>query len=203
MNEFDSKAGEWDSNQRHIDRSIAIAKALMQTIPLENAGKAMEYGAGTALLSFELKDHLHDITLMDSSSEMVRVMQSKINAENISHMHPVLIDLENQPYTGRFDLIYSQMVFHHVGNVDLILDKFYNMLDKDGHIAVADLFTEDGTFHGNGFTGHKGFDPDYLAKQLKNHGYRHVKYKHCYTIHKIMNDNEEKAFPVFLMTAVK
>lgn len=202
MNEFDIKAREWDNYQHHLDRSAAIAAALAEAVPLEKLRNAMEFGAGTALLSFELKEKLQDITLIDSSTEMVRIMNEKISAEHIRHMRPVLIDLERQHYNAKFDLIYSQMVFHHVEEIGIVLGKFSSMLQSGGFLAIADLYPEDGSFHGKGFHGHKGFDPDELEGILREHGFRDIMTRHCYTIRKIILDHE-KEFPVFLMTGVK
>ena len=78
MNEFDIKAKDWDKNQMHIERAEAIALAMLNTISIEEQMTAIEYGAGTGLLSFNLKDRFSKIILMDSSREMVRMAQQKI-----------------------------------------------------------------------------------------------------------------------------
>jgi hypothetical protein len=44
---------------------------------------------------------------------------------------------------------------------------FMSLLKPGGHLAIADLYTEDGSFHGDGFHGHKGFDPAILAAMLE------------------------------------
>ena len=68
MNNFDSKAREWDKDLAHMDRSIAIASELKRMIPLNPSMTALEYGAGTGILSFLLKDSFSGITLLDSSA---------------------------------------------------------------------------------------------------------------------------------------
>jgi ubiquinone/menaquinone biosynthesis C-methylase UbiE len=40
--------------------------------------KALEYGAGTGILSFLLSESFSEITLMDNSQEMVNVMHEKV-----------------------------------------------------------------------------------------------------------------------------
>ena len=52
LNEFDQKAGDWDKNPIHTERSEAIANAMLQRLPVEGGMKVLEYGAGTGLLSF-------------------------------------------------------------------------------------------------------------------------------------------------------
>lgn len=203
MSEFDAKARDWDKNQRYIDRSEAVAKAIAQVIPLQNGMKALEYGSGTALLSFALKDKFAEITLMDNSREMTAVTEEKIAALHISNMNPLFYDLEHQDFTGKFDIIYNQMVMHHVQDVDAMLAKFYSLLNPGGFIAIADLYSEDGSFHCEGFNGHLGFDTEQMAGKLKAIGYKDIQHQKCYTIEKTDEDGIVSEFPIFLLTASK
>jgi tRNA (cmo5U34)-methyltransferase len=203
MSEFDAKARDWDKNQRFIERSEAVAKAMLQAIPLHENMKALEYGSGTALLSFALKDKFSDITLMDNSHEMTQVATEKIALQQIQNMKPLFFDLEHQDYTEKFDIIYNQMVMHHVRDIDAMLLKFYNLLNPDGFLAVADLYSEDGSFHGEGFDGHLGFDADLLASKLELIGFKGVSFQQCYMVSKIEDDGTLKEFPIFLLTGHK
>ena len=67
MSEFDAKAQEWDKDQMHVDRANVIAAKMQEIIPMNNSMRAMEFGTGTGLLSFCLKDKLKHITLIDNS----------------------------------------------------------------------------------------------------------------------------------------
>ena len=114
MSSFDARARDWDKNRIHIERSEAIASAMLDTLPLTSKMNALEYGAGTGLLSFCLKDQFAEITLMDNSQEMVRVTQEKIADEKIEHIRALWFDLEHADYEHRFDIVFNQMVLHHV-----------------------------------------------------------------------------------------
>jgi tRNA (cmo5U34)-methyltransferase len=199
MNEFDARAREWDNDKMHIDRSIAIAAELQKSLLLKPGMKALEYGAGTGILSFLLKDKFSEIVLMDNSKEMIRVCEEKAAYFQTSHILPLWFDLEHQDFDRKFDIIYNQMVLHHVNNIDVILGKFYSLLNPGGLLAIADLFTEDGSFHGPGVKVHLGFDPDLLIKTLKSKGFHHAYYKTCFVI-KRPTDME---YPVFLLVAKK
>ncbi|MEI6122559.1 MAG: class I SAM-dependent methyltransferase [Bacteroidota bacterium] len=204
INHFDTVAREWDKNLVHAKRTEAIAAALLQMAPMHYAMKALEFGAGTGLLSFALKDHLAEITLMDNSAEMIKVIEEKIAAAGIKNMHAVLFDLEKKSYkTKKFDIIYSQMALHHVHNIEDLFARFSNMLLPGGTIAIADLYLEDGTFHDGDFTGHRGFDPDKLFEIYMLSGLKNVSYKPCFVIEKTFADGTSKNFPVFLMTGQK
>jgi len=71
MSDFDARAREWDKDKIHMERSAAIATEFEKMIPLKHSMKALEYGAGTGILSFLLKDRFSEITLMDSSAVMI------------------------------------------------------------------------------------------------------------------------------------
>jgi tRNA (cmo5U34)-methyltransferase len=202
-NEFDLKAREWDKNQMHVERAAAIAKSMEEIIPLNKHMKALEFGAGTGLLSFLLADRLAEITLVDNSTEMINMIKGKISGKQEQHMRPVLINLEKEDYLENFDIIYSQMVLHHVDDVPGILKKFFRMINPGGYLAIADLYSEDGSFHGDGFTGHKGFEVEYLARELAEDGFRNIRRQTCFTIQKVTEQGTMKDFPVFLLVAGK
>jgi hypothetical protein len=52
MDSFDKRAREWDQDKMHHDRSAAIANELVKKLPMNASMSALEYGAGTGILSF-------------------------------------------------------------------------------------------------------------------------------------------------------
>jgi 2-polyprenyl-3-methyl-5-hydroxy-6-metoxy-1,4-benzoquinol methylase len=202
MSDFDKVAADWDKNKMHIDRSEAIAKKLLPYIEGKSGGSAMEFGAGTGLLSFLLKDKFTKIVLIDSSREMVNTAKAKIAQSNTKHMEAGFVDLEKDDYhTEPFDVIFTQMVLHHVENIELIFKKFHHLLRPGGILSIADLYTEDGSFHGDGFNGHYGFDPEELKTKLKSTGFTNPLHDKCFTISKEVGNGLMKDFPIFLLIA--
>jgi len=200
MNEFDIKAAAWDKNPMHWDRSEAIANEIKKLIPLNRDMTALEYGAGTGITSFLLKDHLKKITLMDNSTEMVKMMNIKIEATKVENMLALDFDLEHNDYIGgTFDLIFTQMVLHHVNDIESIIKKFSSLLNPGGYLAIADLYEEDGSFHGEGFTGHKGFNIGKLSEILSKNGLKKLTHRTCFTIDKKISETKTKKFDVFLL----
>jgi predicted TPR repeat methyltransferase len=203
MSDFDLKASDWDKNPNNISRTKAVAATMIQQIQLNKEMKALEYGAGTALLSFALKENLGEITLMDNSTEMTRISNEKINYSELTDMKALFFDLEHEHHHEKYDIIYSQMVMHHIENVDAMLYIFYQLLHPLGYIAIADLYPEDGSFHGEGFNGHLGFDLNEFIMKLKIIGFANIKHENCYTIKKQISDGSKKEFPIFLISAFK
>ena len=200
MNEFDQKAQEWDKNKMHLERTIVIADRLKKLIQDKPGMKAMEFGAGTGLLSFYLKDRFSEITLMDSSREMLKMAELKMKADDHLKFKTLFLDLEMKEYMGGpFDIIYSQMALHHIKDINAIFKKFYHLLIPGGILAVADLYTEDGSFHDGNMDVHKGFDPEKLLAILLQYGFQDIKIDPCFVIRKEVSGDKITEYPVFLM----
>jgi len=163
---------------------------------------ALEYGAGTGVTSLILKDYLKEITLMDNSKEMIRVIDEKIRSSKVMNLKVLNFDLESDEFIeGKFDLVFTQMVLHHVNNIEKIINTFHQLLNQGGYIAIADLYEEDGSFHGDSFTGHKGFNIDYLSGILKKNRFSDIIHKTCFVIDRKTSETESKQFNVFIMVA--
>ena len=204
MTNFDERAKDWDSDPKKVERARVVADAIRQAIPLSNEMKALEYGCGTGLLSFALQSDLGQITLADTSLGMLDVLTGKIASAGVTNMHPVKLDLASDPLpTEQYDLTYSLMTLHHIHDANEMLVKFRDLLVPNGYLLVADLDKEDGSFHTDGSTDvHLGFDRDELQKRVEKIGFGNVRFSTAYEIRKKIG-NEEKIFPVFLMTAQK
>lgn len=202
ISDFNEKAAGWDNNPMHWDRSEAIAKEIIKLIPLKKEMTALEFGAGTGILSFLLKDHLKEITLLDNSSEMIKIINGKIESTKVKNLKALNLDLEHSDFkTGKFDLVFSQMVLHHVSDIEHIVRDFYKLLNPGGFLAIADLYTEDGSFHGEGFTGHMGFDIEKLSNKISKVGFSNISERQCFVINRKISETETKKFGVFLLIA--
>ena len=150
-----------------------------------------------------IKDLFASVTLIDNSEEMIKICNEKIIMNKSAHIRSLKIDLETEDIEEKFDIIYSQMAFHHIGDINKMVNKFFNLLYDKGILAVANLFSEYGSFHGDGFTGHKGFDPEWLAVRMKDAGFKNVTYTSSF-IQKMTEPNGTiSEYPVFLMLANK
>ena len=204
MTNFDERAKDWDSDPKKVERARMVADAIRQAVPLSTAMKALEYGCGTGLLSFALQSDLGQITLADTSQGMLDVLIEKIASAGVTNMHPVKLDLASDPLPDeKYDLTYSLMTLHHINDVNDMLLKFRDLLVSGGYLLVADLDKEDGSFHTDGTTDvHLGFERSELQKKVADIGFENITFSTAYEIRKKIG-NEEKTFPVFLMTAQK
>ena len=202
MTNFDERAKDWDSDPVKVDRARRVANAIRAAVDIRPGMSALEYGCGTGLLSFFMKEDFASITLADTSEGMLEVLSDKIQASKTANMHPVRLDLAADPLpVQKFHIIYSLMVLHHIPDTDVILRKFYEVLEPGGWLVVADLDREDGSFHTDGSTDvHLGFAREELQRQVEAAGFTQVRFSTAYQIKKMIGD-ERRTFPVFLMTA--
>ena len=201
-NEFDEKAKAWDDNPDHAKRAQSIAKAISEEIPLGLSLTAMEYGCGTGLLSFPLRDRFSKITLIDNSKGMLEVLKEKIIRSGATNMEALNIDLLESPesISTKFSVIYNAMVLHHIDDIKKIFSVWYSLLTRPGYLCIADLDSDDGLFHGHGFKGHNGFDRKTLQKIAEGAGFIDVKFKTVCEISRIASDGVSRIFPIFLMS---
>ncbi|RMF87708.1 MAG: class I SAM-dependent methyltransferase, partial [Nitrospirae bacterium] len=104
------------------------------------------------------------------------------------------------PLEETFDAVVSAMALHHVEDTERLLRAFARHLRPGGWLALADLDAEDGTFHPPEVEGvyHHGFDRAALAALLERAGFEGVRFTTAHTV-----EREGRAYPVFLVTAVK
>lgn len=203
VNDFDARASTWDDNPTKIACARAVADAISAQLPDAALANALEYGCGTGLLGFALYPRLGRATLADSSPGMLAVLGQKIAAQRIDNMQPLRLDLSVDPLPAqRFSTVFSQLTLHHVDDVERLLRAFHALLETPGYLCVADLDREDGSFHGEGFSGHCGFDRGALQRQAERVGFGNVRFSTAYCIEKPDSPGQTH-FPVFLMVAQK
>jgi ubiquinone/menaquinone biosynthesis C-methylase UbiE len=195
--DFDARAATWDEDPAKRSRARSVAAAIRARVDLSHRPRALEFGAGTGLLSFELESELGSALLVDSSEGMLEVAQRKIAAAGAKHFAARKMDLLIEPLReARFDLVHSMMTLHHVPDTAAILRVFHGLLLPGGALAIADLDAEDGSFHGPDVDVHHGFDRTALRAQLEAAGFRDIAFDTCFELRR-----GARVYPVFLVTA--
>ena len=176
-----------------INHKIKLIESSNHSVLFEKHQKVIRKKSGVDKLYSELK------FFIDNSKEMINVCIEKCNHYKTKHIHPLYIDLENDNLSKEFDFIYSQMALHHIKDVELLLKKLYSMLSEGGVVAIADLYSEDGSFHGLDADVHKGFDPVKLSELFRLIRFKSVSYSQCYSLTR----ENGISYPIFLMVARK
>jgi len=195
---FAHKSKSWDMNSKRVQNAKSIAELIVKNIKLNDTMEIMDFGAGTGLLSFFVSQNVAKIVAVDNSPSMLVEFKKK-SREFASQTEVLEKDLSVDTIDRKFDGIISSMTIHHLENISLLFEKFYTLLNDEGFIAIADLDTEDGSFHSDN-TGvyHHGFSREFLEEIVKNIGFKNINFETASIIEKPHRD-----FSVFLLIATK
>jgi cyclopropane fatty-acyl-phospholipid synthase-like methyltransferase len=192
---FASKASDYESEKRRVDNVDAIAGEIVGRVHLDRGMHIADFGSGTGLLLKRLAPFVSRITAIDRSVSMNGVLRASID-EIECEVEIVECDIEVDPPSHIFDGIVSSMTMHHIGDIDALFRTFYDMLRPGGFIALADLDSEDGTFH-TVDTGvrHHGFDREWISRKAREAGFANVEISDASVVEKPYG-----LYPVFLLT---
>ena len=198
VDHFANKSKSWDMNSKRVQNAKSIANLIIENITLSSSMKVMDFGAGTGLLSYFIAPHVDTIVAVDNSPSMLEKFKEK-SIDFASKTEVLELDLSQNDIKQKFDGIISSMTIHHLKDTKALFEKFYKMLNKDGFIAIADLDSENGTFHSDN-TGvfHFGFERKELEVIANKVGFKEIRFELANTIKK-----PHREFPVFLMLAHK
>lgn len=202
---FDEKSKDWDKDPKKAERAALFALEIKKETGDRKIVKALEFGSGTGLVSFQLTDRIDNMVLADTSAGMLDVLKQKIEEESISNMYPFLIDGSNPlSRLSGFELIYTLLTLHHVKDLEDAFSDFATLLNPGGMLIIGDLISEDGSFHYRDpeFDGHKGFDPENLKKMLSENGFETGSARIFYSIEREYN-NTVRNYPLFVLTGKK
>ncbi|WP_022954155.1 class I SAM-dependent methyltransferase [Leucothrix mucor] len=193
---FQHKAAVYEQDERRVANVHTIAGSIIKRIALKPTMQLMDFGSGTGLLLGQIASHVAKITAVDISKSMNQQLRDK--KDSLACEVEVLeMDLCTTDLDRKFDGIISSMTMHHVEDVPAMFEKFRTLLKPGGFIAIADLETEDGSFHTED-TGvfHNGFDGQALVDFATDAGFKQAEVALASTVHKPQGE-----YPVLLLTA--
>ncbi len=202
---FDEAAAQWDSNPGRVDLARAVGAAIARAIPLQPGWRVLDCGAGTGLLTLNLQPRVGSMLALDSSAGMLEKLAQKLAAAAITNVQTRHWDLEAKPFPeADFDLVVSSMTLHHLRNVPLVFSRLAHVLKPGGWLAVADLDTEDGSFHGQANdVFHHGFERAQIAEWLSNARLRWVSVRDAHSMSKPDSTGQMRSYGIFLAVGQK
>jgi predicted TPR repeat methyltransferase len=194
---FHTKSQTWDEGKIRVEGAKVIAHAIRQKIALHKEMEIIDFGVGTGLLGFEIAKATQKVHGVDTSAAMLAKLQAKNTPE--LHIQTYCQDIIKNPLTQSFDGLVSSMTLHHIEDLKLLFETIYKNIKEAGFIAIADLQSEDGTFHDDN-TGvfHFGFEEKTLVDIVLACGFKNISFENINTINKPHRD-----FGIFLLTAQK
>jgi ubiquinone/menaquinone biosynthesis C-methylase UbiE len=165
--------------------------------------RVIEVGAGTGLLGLALAGEVGELVLAEPSAGMLDVAREKLASDDptaISAISAIEFDLttDEPPPGAPFDLAISLLVLHHLADTGGALAAILRLLRSGGRLALADLDTEDGSFHSADAEGiyHRGFDRLALADLARTAGFVEVQITTATVI-----EDDGRTYPIFLLVA--
>lgn len=194
---FKEKSKNWDKGDIQVQGAKIIADAISKKIKLSNSMEILDFGVGTGLLGFDIAHRVKKVYGVDTSLSMLKKLEAK-NTPEIS-IETYCQDIIDKPLGRAFDGLVSSMTLHHVKDLKTFFETIYRDINENGFIAIADLESEDGTFHSDN-TGvfHFGFEKNQLCRIAADAGFSDITFQNINTINKPHRD-----FGVFLLTAKK
>jgi ubiquinone/menaquinone biosynthesis C-methylase UbiE len=191
---------------------VALARAIFEAmdaqVAWDPAWRVLDAGAGTGLLGLAVLPHVARVTAVDASAKMLEVLAAKATGLPLeTHLCPLeALDLP----AASFDAVVSSMALHHVADVPAALAGFARVLRPavgplpGGHLLLADLDLEPGTFHSDN-TGvhHLGFDREALGALLVAAGFTAPTFVTALENPKIGADGVLRNYPVFCVHTLR
>lgn len=198
--DFDAAAATWDENPGRVQMTRAVAQTIVREVPLQGGLRLMDYGCGTGLVTLALQPYVRAVVAADSSEGMLQALTGKLAKAEITNVEPVKLDLEQQEWPGApFDVIVSNMVLHHIQNVELVVRRMAEALVEGGWLAFADLDGGSEDFHADN-TGimYFGFDTHQRQALCQQAWLKEIR-----TVEALRIPRDGKEFPVLLTVGRK
>lgn len=171
----------------------ALTDKVFPLLTLDKNQHWLDFGAGTGAVSVPLAEHVGQVTALDTSAAML----AKLIDKNV----PNIIPLEQDIFCGlsqTYDGVISSMALHHVADIPQLLSCMQQCLKPNGQLVLVDLFSEDGSFHGdNKAKGvvHLGFDPKQFLEAAAKAGFKDLSYREIFSI----EHKNGHSYPLFLL----
>lgn len=195
---FEDKARDWDARPVPARISDGVGAALLARVPLSPDLRVMDFGAGTGLICAHVAPHVQAVYAVDISAAMLDKLAAK--PELRGKVFVFCQDIMQTPLGKPVDLIVSAMAMHHVEDTSLLMRTFAQHLVPGGRIALADLDSEDGSFHTAGTEGvfHHGFAREDLRQRLASSGFTQIEFATATSVVKA-----DRSYDIFLVTATR
>lgn len=194
---FEMMAQRYDNPER-IKIGKIIAEEIREYVVDGKEKSAMDFGCGTGLVGMNLIDEFQSMLFLDTSPNMLEVVQDKINKNNFSNARTLCVDFETteQPKL-QLDYIFMAQVLLHIPDYQAVLTKLFEILIPGGKLIIVD-FDKNKQIHSD--IVHNGFNQGDLTEVLKESGFQIISSKTFYKEEKLFMNQDAS---MFVMSAQK
>lgn len=188
---FEMIANNYDTSER-----VQIAKVSSDTIKeylVDTKSKdAIDFGCGTGLVGMNLLNEFRSTLFLDTSQNMLNIIDQKISDSNALNASTMCFDLETSTQTNiRADYIFMAQVLLHIQDFESVLSKLYDILNIGGHLLIIDFNKNDQVVSD---MVHNGFDQEELKEIISKIGYKDIQSKTFYAGSKLFMGQDASLF---------
>lgn len=188
---FDVIADNYDSPERMRIAEIS-SDALREYLDDSKNKSAIDFGCGTGLVGISLINEFKHMLFLDTSQNMISVVDRKINEAGIVNASSLCFDFEtSDSETVNADYIFMAQVLLHIRDYKSVLQKLHGILNEEGHILIVDFDKNDNIASD---LVHNGFDHDDLRDAMLDIGYRDIEIRTIYSGEKIFMGKDASMF---------
>lgn len=150
-NTFDRMAKRYDNEQR-VELASVIATEIRKHLSNDINKTLLDYGCGTGLVGLQFTDKFKRIVFTDISEEMLKVVDSKIELNQIQNAETKQVD---SLHNVKPDTIIISLVMLHVPEYKQLIKDLYEILNDAGKLIIVDFNKNEEIQHDkvhNGFT---------------------------------------------------
>lgn len=197
--DFDAVAAKWDQKGPRVELARAISDAMIRAAQPDKLMRVLDFGCGTGLVSLAFAPLVREVIAADSSKGMLEQLSAKLTSGGIGNVTPFLIPHQGtEALPSPVDLVVSSMTMHHIVDVGALIQTFRAILTPGGQLCIADLETEDGSFHDDP-TGiaHHGFSSTEMEGFFSSAGFIDIRTVRVMEVRK-QHGNTTQSYPVNL-----
>ncbi len=192
---FDQMATTYDTDERVFIADIS-AKAVREVLSCDTRDykTALDFGCGSGVVGLSLIDMFEKVYFLDSSLNMLKVVDEKLELIGLTNAETLFLDLENGDCMDlgiKLDCIFMCQVLLHIKDYVPVLDKLKNMLNPNGVLVIVDFDKNHDIISD---LVHGGFDQDILKEELLSLGFGIVESRNFYNGEKIFMKEDATMF---------
>lgn len=167
-NHFEQMAKRYDTEDR-IELAKVITKEVKFELQNSKSKSLLDYGSGTGLISLELSDLVDSVLLVDSSKQMLDIVETKITNKNIKNSRILQADFTENTPEFKVDIVLMSLVLLHIPDTQKILQALFNALNNGGKLIIVDFDKNNNVNHPKI---HNGFSHDEMKNRLSEVGFK-------------------------------